>query len=174
MVKTLPANAGDTGSIPDREDPLEEGMAIHDGILVLEMPWTGEPGGLQSTGSQRVRDDLATKQPQLKKSLRHVDIRLWQTLFKTVFFFLPMLLSTHILGCIWWSQQSMLCCPLLFSPDNITKMLSTLPNWLSCDRVILLCNKPMVSKEWTEAHFGDREALTGTQALGAVEEGLLA
>ena len=87
MVKTLPANAGDTGSIPDREDPLEEGMAIHDGILVLEMPWTGEPGGLQSTGSQRVRHDLATKQPQLKKSLRQVDIRLWQTLFKTVFFF---------------------------------------------------------------------------------------
>ena len=32
----------------------------------------------------------------------------------------------------------------------------------------------MVSKEWTEAHFGDRKALTGVQVLGAVGEGLLA
>ena len=142
-------------------------------VFAWEIPWTGEPGGLQSTGSQRVRHDLATKPAQLKTSLRHVDIRCGR-LFSRLFFFSPVLLSTHILSCIWWSQQSMLCCPLLFSPDNITKMLSTLPNCLSCDRVILLCNKPMVSKEWTEAHFGDRKALTGAQVLGAVEEGLLA
>ena len=72
----------------DREDPLEEGMAIHDGILVWEIPWTGEPGGLQSTGSQRVRHDLATKPAQLKTSLRHVDIRLGR-LFSRLFFFFP-------------------------------------------------------------------------------------
>ena len=68
----------------------------------------------------------------------------------------------------------MLFCPLLFSPDNTINLLSTLLNWLSCDHVILLHNKPMVSKEWTEAHFGDRKALTGVQVLGAVGEGLLA
>ena len=34
----------------DREDPIEEGMAIHDGILVWEIPWTGKPGRLQSMG----------------------------------------------------------------------------------------------------------------------------
>ena len=37
------------------EDPLEEGMATHSNILAWRIPWTEEPGGLQSTGSQRVR-----------------------------------------------------------------------------------------------------------------------
>ena len=35
-----------------QEDPLENGMATHSSILVWEIPWTEEPGGLQSTGSQ--------------------------------------------------------------------------------------------------------------------------
>ena len=38
----------------DWEDPLEEGMATHSGILVWRIPRTEEPGGLQSLGSQRV------------------------------------------------------------------------------------------------------------------------
>ena len=37
------------------EDPLEEGMANHSIILAWEIPWTEEPGGLQSVGSQRVK-----------------------------------------------------------------------------------------------------------------------
>ena len=37
-----------------REDPLEEEIATHSSILAWEMPWTEEPGGLQSTESQRV------------------------------------------------------------------------------------------------------------------------
>ena len=36
------------------EDPLEEGMAIHSRILAWRIPWTEEPGGLQSIGSHRV------------------------------------------------------------------------------------------------------------------------
>ena len=43
------------------EDPLETEMAIHSSILVWEIPWTEEPGGLQSMGSQKVAHDLATK-----------------------------------------------------------------------------------------------------------------
>ena len=39
------------------EDPLEEGVATHSSILALRIPWTVEPGGLQSMGSQRVRHD---------------------------------------------------------------------------------------------------------------------
>ena len=39
------------------EDPLEEGMATRSSILAWEIPWTEEPGGLQSMGSQRVRHD---------------------------------------------------------------------------------------------------------------------
>ena len=38
-----------------REDPLEEEMAIHSSILAWEIPWTEEPGRLQSMASQRVR-----------------------------------------------------------------------------------------------------------------------
>ena len=39
------------------EDPLEEGMATHSSILAWRIPWTEEPGGLQSIGSQRLRHD---------------------------------------------------------------------------------------------------------------------
>ena len=56
-VKNLPANAGDirdTGSISGWEDPLETEMATHSSILAWRIPWTEEPGGLQSLGSQRV------------------------------------------------------------------------------------------------------------------------
>ena len=57
VVKFLPANAGD---IRDKvrslgwEDPLEEEMATHSNIFAWEIPWTEEPGGLQSMGLQRV------------------------------------------------------------------------------------------------------------------------
>ena len=37
------------------EDPLEKGMAIHTSILIWRIPWTEEPGGLQSKELQRVR-----------------------------------------------------------------------------------------------------------------------
>ena len=37
------------------EDPLEKGMATHSSILAWRIPWTEEPGGLRSVGSQRVR-----------------------------------------------------------------------------------------------------------------------
>ena len=43
-----------------REDPLEKEMATHSSILAWEIPWMEEPGGLQSTGSQRVRHDWVT------------------------------------------------------------------------------------------------------------------
>ena len=39
------------------EDPLEEGMATHSSILAWRIPWTEEPGGLQSLGLQSVRHD---------------------------------------------------------------------------------------------------------------------
>ena len=45
-----------------QEDPLEKGMATHSSILAWEIPWTEEPGELQSMGLQRVNHDLATKQ----------------------------------------------------------------------------------------------------------------
>ena len=66
MVKNPPANADarDVGSIPGREDLLEEGMALHSSILAWRIPWIEDPGRLQSTGSQTVGHDLVTKQQQ--------------------------------------------------------------------------------------------------------------
>ena len=46
-------------------------MATRSGILAWEIPWTEEPGGLQSMGLQRVRNNLATKQQQQTKHLFH-------------------------------------------------------------------------------------------------------
>ena len=42
------------------EDPPEKEMATHSSILAWEIPWTEEPGGLQSTGLQRVGHELAS------------------------------------------------------------------------------------------------------------------
>ena len=46
------------------EDPLKREEAAHSSILAWRIPWTEEPGGLQSMESQRVPRDLATKQQQ--------------------------------------------------------------------------------------------------------------
>ena len=48
---------GSLTGLMGREDPLEEGMAIHFTILAWRIPWTEEPGGLQSTRSHRVGYD---------------------------------------------------------------------------------------------------------------------
>ena len=53
-AKESACSAGDQGSILGQEDPLEKGMATHSSIA-WRIPWTEEPGGLQSMGSQRVR-----------------------------------------------------------------------------------------------------------------------
>ena len=54
MVKNLSAMQGTGVQYLGQEHPLEEGMVTHSNILVWEIPWTEEPGRLQSIGSQRV------------------------------------------------------------------------------------------------------------------------
>ena len=58
----------------DWEDPLEEGMATHSSILAWRISWTEEPGRLQSTGSQRVRHDLAHTNKAIMNILVHVSL----------------------------------------------------------------------------------------------------
>ena len=53
VVKNLPANEGDMGSALGWEEPLEKEMATHSNILAWEIPWTEEPGELQSMGLQK-------------------------------------------------------------------------------------------------------------------------
>ena len=56
-VMNLPARQESWVQSRGREDPLEKGMATHSSILAWRIPWTEEPGRLQSMGSQRVRHD---------------------------------------------------------------------------------------------------------------------
>ena len=53
MVKNLPANAGDVGSIPGSGRSPEKKLAAQSRILAWETPLSEEPGGLQSVGSQK-------------------------------------------------------------------------------------------------------------------------
>ena len=65
VVKNLPAYAGeirDTVWPLCWEDPLEEEMATHSSIFAWKIPWTEEPGGLQSMGHKRVQHDWMTEQ----------------------------------------------------------------------------------------------------------------
>ena len=64
MVKHPPTDAGTRVPPLGWEGPLEKGMATHSNILAWEIRWTEETCGLQSTGSQTVGHDLATKQQQ--------------------------------------------------------------------------------------------------------------
>ena len=62
MVKNLSAmQETEVGSL-GLEDPLEKEMATHSSILAWKIPWTEEPGGLQSMESQGVGHNLVTKQ----------------------------------------------------------------------------------------------------------------
>ena len=74
-----------------QEDPLEKEMAIHSSILTWRIPWTEEPGGLQSTRSQRVRHDWVTNTAHLELSLIYLGFR--KILVKHLSFSHP-----------WWSE----------------------------------------------------------------------
>ena len=64
VVKKLPAKHGDLGSIPGLGSSPGEVNGTHFSILAWEIPWTEEPGALQSIGSQGVGQDLVTKHHQ--------------------------------------------------------------------------------------------------------------
>ena len=57
VVRNPPASAGDVGSIPRLGRFLEKEIATHSSVPACKVPWTEEPGGLESIGSQRVRHD---------------------------------------------------------------------------------------------------------------------
>ena len=59
MVKNLPAMWENWVHLLHQEDPLEEGMETHSSILAGKIPWTEEPGGPQSLGSQKSQIQLS-------------------------------------------------------------------------------------------------------------------
>ena len=64
MVKNLPASAGDVGAIPGLGRSPGVGMAMHSSILAWRIPWTEEPGGLLSMGSQELDTTEVSEQQQ--------------------------------------------------------------------------------------------------------------
>ena len=78
VVKNPPADAGDAGSIPGSERSPREGNGNPLQYSRWRIPWTEEPGGLQSMGSQRVRHSLATKQKQPLLAL--TSLHMWSLL----------------------------------------------------------------------------------------------
>ena len=73
MVKNLPAMQETQARSLDQEDPVEKKMAIHFSIIAWRIPWTDEPGGLQSMGLQEVRHDSTSD----KRHLRYVTLNFW-------------------------------------------------------------------------------------------------
>ena len=69
MVKNLPAMQETQVRFLGQEDPLEKGMATYSSTLAWRIPWTEEPGGLQSTRSQR--DTVEKSQTRLKDEHFH-------------------------------------------------------------------------------------------------------
>ena len=76
MVKNLPAMQETQVQSLGQEEPLEKGMATHSSILAWRIPWTEEPGGLQSWGckeldmTERIRTHTHTPVPQRQHCLQ--------------------------------------------------------------------------------------------------------
>ena len=68
-ARSLPAMQGTQVQYLGQEDPLEKGTATHSSILAWRIPWTEEPGRLQSIGLQTVRDDLVTNTYTCEKDM---------------------------------------------------------------------------------------------------------
>ena len=69
MVKNPPAMQETQVQSLGWEDPLEKGMGTHSSILAWRIPWTEEPGGLQSVGSQRVAHNWGTNNDRIEFEL---------------------------------------------------------------------------------------------------------
>ena len=108
---------GDRGSIPSCEDPLEKEMAIHSRTIAWKIPWTEEPGRLQSMGSQKIGHDWVTslslslsetRKIQYLLSLRNtvlcidVSILSFKFWFCSLFLCLKYLLLLLLLSCCFW------------------------------------------------------------------------
>ena len=88
-----------------QEDPLEKEMATGSSILSWEIPWTKEPSGLPSMGSQRVRHNVMTKQKQHTSAGNHCVISQNSKLQKIVYKTWENLDTFHLFGSILWFSK---------------------------------------------------------------------
>ena len=101
------------------QDPLEESMATHSTILAWRIPWTENPGGLQSMGLRRVGHDIATEYAHMQPKVTQLNS--WQRQFSNP---------------VWYDSQSLCCNSPLFEasrklllPTEGTWRFSHLTSW---------------------------------------------
>ena len=106
VVKNLPVNAGDTGDVSGLGRSPAEGKDSHSNILAWEMPWTEEPGRLQSTGSQRVRHYWAHTNPCENHLFYNVIFNLEIFIVKTDSPFSSFTLNRYLSSAYIWEMLS--------------------------------------------------------------------
>ena len=79
-----------------REDPLEKEMATHSSTLAWRIPWTEEPGRLQSTAAQRVGHDWATSLTLFTQSISVLSTRFYKYLYPPWYSFVEILMSREM------------------------------------------------------------------------------
>ena len=126
------------------EDPLEEGMAAHSSILAWRIPWTEEPGGLQSIVSHRVGQDWSDLAPRHSNHTRKIFL-MCKPAHAAVsfpsqsFYCLISRRSLCLLLCL--SSQSSRWLPILQNSRNIQQILNL--HWLE-QSFLLLCLKYLI------------------------------
>ena len=104
LVKNLPEMQEIWVRSLGQEDSLKKGMGTHSGILTWRIPWTEEPGRLQSTGSQRVRHDW---------------VILTSSHFADLLHFVPFILSHHASVCLLSTNLFCLNSPTSFAGTTL-------------------------------------------------------
>ena len=115
VVRNPPANVGDvrdTGSIPGLGRLPGGGNGNHSSILIWEIPWTEEPGGLQSMGLQKVGQDWVT---ELNSIELPTSSHRWRT-FGFCYYFFSLKICQGLLYVVEWFFVCAQSCPTLCHP----------------------------------------------------------
>ena len=140
IVKKLPPNWETLVQSLGQEDPLEKGMAIYSRILAWRIPWTEEPGRLQSMGLQRVRHGWATNthtHTVINSSMKALGRQRFKQGTKTWYEF-P-----------WWLSDKRICLPVQETRIQSLSQEDPLKKETATHSSILAWEIP-----WTEKEFG--------------------
>ena len=106
------------------EDPLEEGMAVHSSILAWRIPWTEEPGWLQSMASQRVEHDWS-------------DLAQTRTLLQFNFFLNSFSNILVMIYCLSFTSFSKCCPVLILTRTQRLSLFTKMYLWFPCLSLLL-------------------------------------
>ena len=144
------------------------GMATHSSLLAWRIPWTEEPGGLQSIGSQRVGHDwrdLACTQQSM--GLNCDSTTYWHHTSSQGYYFTS--LSLSFLGIKFWEQSYSSKSTHLTERDNIYKELDT----ISCSKrasSLLYLFSTHSPNEWMDEYLGGKQSVSGSSQILQSEE----